>query len=346
MNKVKQTLDYVTRLIARYEQGRSTPVEKEALDTWLPSRKLIEQSMPDAEDLAQLNIRIWNRLVKQCHLSQPAEHRFRLLSLSSPLRQMAAAAVVLLAMGGGVWMAWNGLHGERPTGSLTAEAPRRVWTTDERNRQTLTLPDGSKIQLNAGSRLEIVPSAFDSRLREVWLTGEAFFQVAKDPQRPFVIHAGEVKTVVKGTSFNIKAYGELRETVVSVRDGQVEVSATGLKEGTTLLTANQQLRYDTDKLTAELTQTDWRDAAGWTEGRFTLNGAGVEELRLRLLQQFGVKLNIHGQALQGRRLAGSFRREATLDEVLTTLCTVYGTSYKRDGDQVTIHESFQNNHNQ
>jgi len=110
----------------------------------------------------------------------------------------------------------------QPGTNRIADAPK-AWATDNTHRTTVTLPDGTVVQLNAGSRLEITEATFNRQKREVWLSGEAFFEVAKNPEKPFIIHTGTMQTTVRGTSFNVKAYGELGENVVSVRNGRVEI---------------------------------------------------------------------------------------------------------------------------
>lgn len=97
------------------------------------------------------------------------------------------------------------------------------------NKQTrlVTLPDGSSVILKKGSKLSY-PSYFKKDLREIYLTGEAFFEVAKDPERPFYVFANEVVTKVLGTSFTVKAFPEDMQILVSVKTGKVSVfSADG-----------------------------------------------------------------------------------------------------------------------
>ena len=89
--------------------------------------------------------------------------------------------------------------------------------------EEFTLPDGSRIYLNRGSKLTYDDRTFNDERREIRLSGEAFFEVAKNPAKPFIVYGGQTQTTVRGTSFNVKVYPGVRENVISVRDGRVEV---------------------------------------------------------------------------------------------------------------------------
>ena len=322
-------LNYLSRLMRRYRQGTATDKEREALDRWTPDIHLADASPEEEQRVDVCTEKVWQRLNEQIH-RQPVFLR--------SWKRISAAAVILI-FGSGAWFAYNATHNTDPQHSelASATAPRRAWTTDDSHRRTLTLPDGSVIRINAGSRLEIAEAAYNKEKREVWLSGEAFFEVAKNPAKPFIIHTGEMQTTVRGTSFNVKAYDGLGENVVSVRDGRVEVSsaaASGKMLG--VLTANRQLRYNTTQRTAQTSDADWHDAAGWTEGRLVLDGVGAKELELRLKQHFGVSVSVTGNALDGKSISGSFRADKTLVEVMNAVSALYNIHYEIDNRQVII----------
>jgi ferric-dicitrate binding protein FerR (iron transport regulator) len=104
-----------------------------------------------------------------------------------------------------------------------------------------------------------------------------------------------------------------------------------------VLTANHQLKYrTTDGSTEITTDADWRYAAGWMEGRLVLNEASVEELCLRLRQQFGVTVQVKNKALSGRLLSGTFRKGSMLEEVMETIGEIYQVHYKITDNYVII----------
>lgn len=340
-NKRKSNaLDKVVDLIERYEKGSATDVEREALDTWSPAADDTKHQIDDAECQADderqsafYETKVWQQLSKQFYLERTSHRVGIFRSLQFKWQRYAAVVTILILIGGGVWMAYRGSSFLQSETDRMADA-RKAWTTDDTHRTTLTLRDGSVVQVNAGSRFEMPEAAFNKQKREVWLSGEAFFKVAKNPKKPFIIHTGTMQTTVRGTSFNVKAYPQLNENVVSVRSGKVEVSDATHTYG--LLTHNKQLRYNTVNRTTQITESNWEDAAGWTKGRLVLNGAGVEELRLRLRQQFGAEVTFEGDALAGQRLTGTFDPGSRLADVMTTIATIYNIRYKIKNNHVTI----------
>lgn len=145
-------------------------------------------------------------------------------------RVLAAAATVLLLLGAGwVFLLTNkeiklgGIYSEQ-----TAQAGATNQLVEVVNEQSqprvVSLPDGSSIVLQQHSRISY-PSAFDGPKREVYLAGEAFFEVAKNAEKPFFVYANELVTKVLGTSFSVRAYADSATVDVAVKSGKVSVFA-------------------------------------------------------------------------------------------------------------------------
>lgn len=336
-NKKVKVLDYIINLIHRYEKGTATKTERQALDTWEPSTETMDKDIPDPKILTELNKDIWYRLDKQYKLDEHGNKRNQsfIHHLWTAYRQYAAIIFILLMTGSAAWF----LHQDRAEKIQTdkifyANDERQIWTTENTSQTKLTLADGTVVQMNEGSRMEILKHRFNKEEREVWLSGEAFFEVAKDVEKPFIIHTGDIKTIVRGTSFNVKAYDVLDENVITVRSGKVEVEKGGLSLG--ILTTNRELKYSKIDATSKIENTDWQDAAGWTEGRLVLNGIGAEELKLRLHQQFKVEVLIEGTALEGKYLQGTFGKGASLEEVMNTISVIYNIHYMIEKNRLII----------
>ena len=179
---------------------------------------------------------------------------------------------------------------------MVAQAKTLFQTTDAQTK-SVVLPDGSRIQMNRGTKFSYATHAFNRRQREVWLEGEAFFEVAKNKEKPFIIHTGTMTTTVRGTSFNVKAYPQLAENVVSVRTGKVEVS--NHDQMLAVLVKNKQLAYNRLTNKVETSDAAWEDAAGWREGELMLNYANRDELKLKLKQYYQVDIQFRDNALNG-----------------------------------------------
>jgi transmembrane sensor len=192
------------RLAKQYFSGRATLQEREDFSALLD--KLADKgSSPSQEDETLARDRVWKKL-KRSGVSN-----YRSQNLSTYLR-LAASFVLIFAFGYGVYHLTNPVE------------PAATWilkTTSASMRSTVTLTDGSVIRLNEKSSLKF-PENFGPEERQVFLQGEAFFDIKPDAKRPFTVFSGENKVTVLGTSFNIHTNGK---TEVTVATGKVRVQS-------------------------------------------------------------------------------------------------------------------------
>lgn len=333
-------LDDIIKLIRRYEEGKASNTERNAIETWNVQIDYTPETEHDKQQLSKYGINIWSRLAEQYGFENKklrGKHSLisftRIHSLLS-LQKVAAVAIILLLVGG-AWIISENISTKDGTQNLMTAHVYKTWNTGINERNSLILPDGTEVHLNASSQLEIIEDSFNKEKREVWLTGEAFFDVTKNPDKIFIINTGAIQTIVKGTSFNVKAYEELENNVVSVRDGRVEI----VKEGQTLglLTANKELRYKKNSNRVEIIDADWQNAAGWINGWLVLNGADEKELRLRLQQQFGVEVSVLQGALDGKTIQGAFGTKSSFKEVLDAISSIYTLRYEINKNKVILY---------
>ncbi|WP_184543199.1 FecR family protein [Mucilaginibacter sp. FT3.2] len=154
----------------------------------------------------------------------------------------------------------------------------------------ISLSDGTTICLNAGSRLSY-PDKFKQNTREVTLTGEAFFKVAHNSSKPFIIHSGKINTTVLGTSFNVKAYEEDKAIKVTVVSGKVGVIAKGVtvKHPPVLLTPNMQLVYTKTNETLVAQKID--DASlviSWQQGKLQYHNTPLSDVLADVQRKYNV----------------------------------------------------------
>jgi len=330
-NEQWSALIRVVELFRRYYSGEASLREQNNIETWEPIEN--EEELMNNKTLEKEcdTVSVWNAVSHELKFDRQPRFSIQHLPIGKLQRRYAAAAVIFILLGGSIFYYTQHDFRQERLG-LVAQAKTSFQTADDQNMK-LTLPDGSHIQMNRGTKFSYSTNAFNLKLREVWLTGEAFFEVAKNPEKPFIIHTGAMQTTVRGTSFNVKAYPQLNENIVSVRSGKVEVSDATQTFG--LLTHNKQLTYNTANKKTQIAESNWEDAAGWREGRLVLNG-GVEELRLRLRQQFGVEVSFEKNALANERLTGTFNPNSKLTDVLTTIGAIYNIRYTIKNNHVTI----------
>ncbi|MDN5204276.1 DUF4974 domain-containing protein [Fulvivirgaceae bacterium BMA10] len=190
------------------------------------------------------------------------------------------------------------------------------------------LPDGSKIRLNAESKIRF-PNKFTSGKREVVLEGEGFFEVEENPNLPFVVTTGEVNTTVLGTSFNVRSYIEESTVQIAVKTGKVAVSD---KNQELILTPNQVATYDNQKHFV-MEEKDISSLIAWTDGGFIFDQKPLEEITAQLERRYDVDITIDDPALKRIRITLKQKGES-LTTVLNILSKSGGFDYEIKGKNV------------
>lgn len=331
-----RALEWLHELLRRYYGQEATAKEREIVERWDPeSQGLITEEKIRNSPYPLNKESVWAFLVQELDLDDRNSGKIRFLI---QFRKYAALVICILAISGGAYFLHqyhnrSGRSGESVM--VQAPVPDVYYRTGKDEIKDVELADGSRVKLNQGSRLAIAKGAYNKEKREVWLEeGEAFFEVAKDPARLFVVHSGDLQVVVRGTEFNVKAYHKLSRYTVSVCQGKVEVGTVNKLFDT--LTANRQLNFNVTDGDYYSCEVKWTDACGWMDGRLVLDKADLEELKLRIAQQFGKDLVIRGNRLRDISISAAFEKGASLDEVMLTVGAVYNIHYRISGNQVII----------
>jgi transmembrane sensor len=209
--------------------------------------------------------------------------------------------------------------------------------------QIILLPDGSKVFLEKGAKLHY-PQAFSSEKREVYLEGEAFFEITHDAQKPFLVYAHDIVTKVLGTSFRIKT-DDNNKTIVSVKTGKVSVFKRDKKTKTVentegvVLTPNLQVIYDAkeDKLKKDLVQAP---AVLLEQNQaITFNNTDVTTVFKQLSATYGVDIIFDEISLNKCTIVAKFDKE-NLYERLSLICKIVGAHYDIVDAKVVISGGF------
>lgn len=178
----------------------------------------------------------------------------------------------------------------------------------------LTLSDGTKIWLNAGSKISY-PSSFNKQDRSVYLEGEAFFEVKKDRGRPFLVETKMIKIAVLGTSFNVDAYAGNRFIKTTLVDGKVQIlDKTGNK--ITDMVPSQLAQYDTIGQKITLSDVDTRFYSSWKEGKMSFFNEPLAEITAKLERWYHVKFIFASEDIKAYRYSGTFIKYKPLEQVL------------------------------
>lgn len=179
----------------------------------------------------------------------------------------------------------------------------------------VTLPDGSKLHLNAMSRLTY-PVKFSKKSREVTLSGEAFFDIAKDEKKPFTVHAGELDVKVHGTKFNMKAY-DAEPTVVSLQEGSVEIK-TDETDAFRLKPKEQAVYSKASGMTVHK-DIDLDMVKAWTNGELFFENTPLGEIAKNIERKYNIKINFAEEELKNDLYTFHSRENASVDFVMSLL---------------------------
>lgn len=198
------------------------------------------------------------------------------------LKWFIAAASLFIVCGISFFIVKNSFHS--PKENLLVEQ------TGIGKIKQIILPDGTKVWLNAKSELKYEKD-FDKKIREITLSGEAYFEVERDEDRPFIINSHDVRTTVLGTSFNVSAYKTDADLKVSVISGKVSVER---EENKLLLTKNQQAVYN--KAQHKLSQNNNLDASEnilWKEGKLLFTRTNLEKVVADIQRKYETRITIN-----------------------------------------------------
>lgn len=276
--------------IAKYLSDNSDSKEREELFAWVeedPANKaLLEDSMEvwEASEPSELEFQpnmdaAWDkmdsRLATARKVAEP-EAIVRPITFFKPWMRIAAAAVILLGVA--LWQYPNFSGGEMIERETIAQ-----------EKTTIDLPDGSKVWLNQNSSLQYEKS-FDQRI--VYLEGEAFFEVAKKNGQSFEIFAGDSKTKVLGTSFNVRAYRDENKVEIAVETGKVDFSAENDAQENVLLTKGEFATYTKSSQEVEKLTLAKLNAAAWKKGALRFNKSQLAEVIESLERYYGIEINV------------------------------------------------------
>lgn len=324
----------IDRLISLYLSNRASEKEKAQLDGWL-------QASPE-------NRKVFDRLRQMWTLSATHEYRADMdqvrdaiwlagtaqkQSMKQPGRKpdviyWIKIAATFLIFFFGAWLLLYLIQ----SGTFSEEI---VWVEEVNpsgQRSTHRLPDGTKVWLNSESSLSY-PENFSDTLRQVYLKGEAFFEVVSVADRPFVVEAGGVDTRVLGTSFNINDYpSDLVR--IALLEGKVQVQDTGRIQ-TAFLSPGQELIARKDGSGFSIQPFNYEQTFGWKEGILIFDGVDFNSFRASIEKWYGVKVAIQGSPPNDWHIRARYQNE-NLRNVLRDVCFNKNIEFELHDKNVTI----------
>lgn len=241
------------------------------------------------------------------------------------IRLMQAAAVLFICLALGWWQ-WGRQVPTTPPQQVVNKKKAPL-------HQVISLPDGSTAILNSNSKLDF-PPVFSGNSREVYLTGEAYFEVQKQSHKPFIVHTGRFATTVLGTKFNIKAHLDDPDFAVTVTNGKVRVSDYKKELGT--LVENDQMVVN--KASGQATQqvVDGQQVTAWTRQDLFFKNITLEEAMMILGDHYAIKILFRNEALQHCRFTGTFFSDNGLEQILNVITGVTNTKWKKENGIIWV----------
>jgi ferric-dicitrate binding protein FerR (iron transport regulator) len=203
-------------------------------------------------------------------------------------------------------------------------------------KSIIMLPDGSTAYLNSASSL-LFESDPITGSRNVYLSGEAFFKVAKDKNSPFIVHSNGIKTTALGTSFNVNAYSDEENVEVYLKTGKVEVESNN---SFFLLNPNEGVTFNHSTNQFSQTKMEERKVLGWKDEVLILNNENLTEVTRKLEKWYGITIYTEGNPSENWRVNGEFEGE-NIQNILESLSIISSFNYEIDGEIVTL--KFKNN---
>lgn len=198
-------------------------------------------------------------------------------------------------------------------------------------KSTVTLPDGSIVSLNSGSKIRYA-SDFAQGNRDIYLEGQAFFDVFENPESPFVVTCRNTQVEALGTSFDVDAFSE-GQVRVSLVTGKVKLSAAGTTENMLLLPGQFSIVRKDNTMTEAAAFVE-SDVLAWKNGKMIFRELTLEEIIPTLELWYGVKI-LNQTKIKSKHFYGTFEKES-LDNVLHNIGLSMGFSYEFQGDTVVL----------
>lgn len=200
----------------------------------------------------------------------------------------------------------------------------------------MTLPDGTRVWLNAASKLSY-PVHFSAENRLVELSGEAYFEVSKDSSHPFTVVTESQRIDVLGTRFNVSSYIDDSGVTTTLVDGKVRVSKLKAGQATVsnILRPGQQVFTSREMDQINLTQVDAEDVVSWKDNLFVFNDEEISNVMKKISRWYQVDIEVH-DGMAGKRIGGTVYKTANITELFDILKATGLLDYKQKGNKIII----------
>lgn len=322
----------IDSIIQKYLQGISSEAENRQLDQWL-------QLAPENRKRLYAEKDIWETIQfhqnkKQYEPAQELEILMQHVNTESTNKALSwrsilkIAAVLLITFGFG----WSTQFVMKNSGSSVVEATLQEIVVPKGQINQVFLADGTRIWINSETKLT-APSVFGSSERVVQLSGEAFFEVAKDKKRPFRVKVNGQQIEVLGTSFNVRAYENSGKVETTLETGQIRLQ-TGNQ--TILLKPGDQSLLDRITNQLVVSQVKAENFSTWKQGRYEFQNEDLIEVFKMVERWYDVEIIADESYFKGMHFSGVIKRNKDATHFLQLLNLSVPIRYEIKADQIRI----------
>ncbi len=196
----------------------------------------------------------------------------------------------------------------------------------------IVLSDGTKMWLNSGSRA-IYPTKFIKKERQIFVEGEAYLEVSKDPKRKFIVKTNDIDIKVLGTKFNVSSYPEDSRSSVVLLEGSVEASVNNTK---VKIKPNEILKYDKQTNNSNVSETNAAEYISWKDGWLLFKAENMADILVKLSRYYNVEMKISDERVKMLTLSGKLDLKSECEEVLQAIATTAPISFKKVDNEIEI----------
>ena len=329
---MKEQEIYNHQLAIRYFEGRITPSEEEILFRFVNDAPSNERMFRQWEEEWMLSYKLipevsneWKQLQRRMQVRQSLNSVFSTKHMQLQ-RFIAVAAIACVLLLSGTYSFYLYRNTETADNRFALE-------TAYGEKSKLILADGTVVWLNAGSSLQYAGN-FNSKNREVFLTGEAYFEVTKQSDgTPFVVKTDQYSVLVKGTKFNVSSYPEDISAKTTLLEGSIDILYKGrhipVAPGELLSLDKQNGSFSRQKVQASQYKS-------WTEGRVEYDKITLNELAVRLSRKYDVQIHLGDDLEKDIAFRVSLRNEETVGDVFHALSEIIPIRYERRDRDIYI----------
>lgn len=320
-------------ILRRYLENKCCEEDYDQINAWMDESEENASKLFRMEEIFFLGKR--NGIDEQKRAAYAEKHLYRKIEVekTKELRitrkhtwmKYAAIFAILMLLGGAFSYVY--FHTNLNTEMMIVTAP-------EGSIKKIVLPDGSKVWLNHQAMLKY-PRQFSPRERNVFLEGEAYFEVSKNREKPFIVESEAMRIRVLGTVFNFKSYKNRHVAEATLIEGEIEVKGNN-EEGMIILAPGQKAELDRTSRRLKVKQVEAKLDAVWHDNLIPFEKANIFAIAKVLERFYDVKIILSPDIQSDKTYSGVLKKKDTIESVLNSLKNSIPINYKIVGNNIFI----------